>query len=68
MFLSYAYFSISEFHSAKRFIELQKDIGVPQYFELGLSYNYEMCMGIIQHCDRKFRQAESHFVKAKAMY
>ncbi len=55
MFLSYAYFSISEFHSAKRFIELQKEIGVPQYFELGLSYNYEMCMGIIQHCDRKFR-------------
>ena len=27
-----------------------------------------MSLGIISHCDRKFKEAESHFIKAKAMY
>ena len=49
-------------------MQLQRDIGVPPYFELGLSYNQELCMGVILHCDRKFREAETHFIRAKAIY
>ena len=68
LFLSYGYMTISEFHSAYRLMELQREMGVPAYFELGLSYNREICLGILQHCDRKFKDAESHFIKAKALY
>lgn len=49
-------------------MQLQKEIGVPAYFELGFSYNYEMCLGIMKHCERKFGEAERHFIKAKAIY
>lgn len=27
-----------------------------------------MCLGIIQHCDRHFQEAQAHFIKAKAIY
>lgn len=50
MFLSYGYFCIGEFHSCRRFIEMQREIGVPSDFEQGIDYNYHMCQGIIQHC------------------
>ena len=39
LFLSYGYLTVGEFHSSLRLMEVQKEIGVPSYFELGLSYN-----------------------------
>jgi hypothetical protein len=27
-----------------------------------------MCLGIIQHLERNFKEAQSHFIKAKAIY
>lgn len=49
-------------------MQLQKGLGIPIYFELGFSYNFEMCLGIIQHLERNFKEAQSHFIKAKAIY
>lgn len=67
LFLSYGYYSIAEFHSCSRLIHLQRQIGVPVHFQMGLNYNYYMCEGILSHCQNKFKDAEQYFLKAKKL-
>jgi tetratricopeptide (TPR) repeat protein len=68
LFLSYGYITVGEFETATRLIDLQTEVGVPGYFELGLSYNREVCLGILRHCQAAYEEAEKHFLKAKALY
>jgi hypothetical protein len=68
MFLSYGYYNLSEFRICRKLFHLQLLMGVPEYFQLGFSYNLEMCEGIIRHCDKEFIEAEAHFQKAATMY
>lgn len=35
---------------------------------MGLNYNYYMCEGILNHCEKKFKEAEPFFLKAKNLY